>query len=142
MLQNYGGQHLKKHLQVHMRFKETIDQNIKHHSAVGCNNILPAKYDIKYRGNTQEEDNEKDSCDNEDEQMTEGRNLNVNIEGLRKRMILKDRKYSEKVKLGEDVYEIIGENQINQASLPQDLKEALDSSFFDNFIVYNLPHNN
>ena len=57
--------------------------------------------------------------------MTEGRNSNTNIEGLRKRMILKDRKYSEKVKLGGDVYEIIGENQINQTSLDQDLKEAL-----------------
>ena len=41
--------------------------------------------------------------------MTEGRNLNVNIEGLRKRMILKDKEYREKVKL--DVYEIIGEEQ-------------------------------
>ena len=94
---------------------ETLEQNTKDDSAVGCNDISPAKDDIKYRGNTQEEDNEKDSCNNEDEQMTEGRNLNANIEGLRKRMILKDRKYSEKVKLGGDVYEIIGENQINHA---------------------------
>ena len=65
---------------------ETIDQNTKGvHSTVGCNDILPAKDDIKYRGNTQEEDNEKDSCNNGDEQMTEGRNLNANIEDLRKR---------------------------------------------------------
>ena len=54
--------------------------------------------------------------------MTGDRNLNENIVGLRMIMIPKDRKYSEKVKLSGEVYEIIGENQINQTSLPQDLK--------------------
>ena len=37
---------------------ETLEQNTKDDSAVGCNDISPAKDDIKYRGNTQEEDNE------------------------------------------------------------------------------------
>ena len=58
--------------------------------------------------------------------MTEGWNLNGNIVDLRKRMILKDGKCSEKVKLGGDVYEIIRGNQINQASLPQDINEVID----------------
>ena len=114
---------IKRHIQIHIRFMESMDQNTKGvHLAPFNNDILPAKDDKKYRVNTREEDNEKDSCNNEDEQVTEGRNLNANIEGLRKRMILEYRKYSEKVKLGGDVYEIIGENQINQTSLPQDLK--------------------
>ena len=62
------GNNLKRHFQVHKRFKETIDLNIKDNSAVGCNDILPAKDDMKYRGNTQEEDKEKYNCNNEDEQ--------------------------------------------------------------------------
>ena len=123
MLQNYGWQQFKE---AFASQHETIDQNIKHHSAVGYNDRLPAKDDIKYRGNTQEDDNDKDSCNNEDEQMTEGWNFNGNIVDLRKRMILKDSKCSEKVKLGGDVYEIIRENQINQASLPQDINEVMD----------------
>ena len=47
------GNNLKRHLQVHIRFKKTLDQNTK-----GVH--------MKYRGNTREEDNEKDSCHNED----------------------------------------------------------------------------
>ena len=37
-----------------------------------------------------------------------------------------DKEYTDKVKLGGEVYEIILENQINQTSLDQDLKEALN----------------
>ena len=49
-----------------------------------------------------------------------------NWEGLRKRIILKDNKFSEKVEVGRELYELIGENQINQKSLDGDRKEALD----------------
>ena len=41
-------------------------------------------------------------------------------------MILKDKEFSEKVYVGREVYELIGENQINQTSLDHDLKEALN----------------
>ena len=118
---------LKRHLQGHIRFREIQEQNTKgDHSAVGCDDTLPSKDDIKYEGNKNEEDSEKDDCNNEDEQMTEGKYLQTNTEGLRKRMIVKDKEYTDKVKLGGEVYEIILENQINQTSLDQDLKEALN----------------
>ena len=118
---------LKRHLQVHIRFKETVDQNTKgDHSAVVCNDTLHSKDDIKLGRNQNGQDSEKDECNNENEQMTEGKYLQTNTEGLRKRMIAKDKEYTDKVKLGGEVYEIILENQINQTSLDQDLKEALN----------------
>ena len=118
---------LKRHLQVHIRFKETVDQNTKgDHSAVVCNDTLHSKDDIKLGRNQNGQDSEKDECNNENEQMTEGKYLQTNTEGLRKRMIVKDKEYTDKVKLGGEVYEIILENQINQTSLDQDLKEALN----------------
>ena len=44
------GDNIKRHLQLHIRFKETVDQNPKgDNSAVGCNDILSAKDDIKQR---------------------------------------------------------------------------------------------
>ena len=71
---------IKRHIKIHIDYKEKLDQNTKGvHLAPFSNDILPAKDNKKYRGNTQEEDNEKDSCNNEDEQITEGRNLNANI---------------------------------------------------------------
>ena len=98
---------LKRHLQVHMRFKETVDQNTKgDHSAVVCNDTLLVKVDIKHGRNKNRQDSEKDDCNNEDEHMTEGKYLQTNTEGLRKRMIVKDKEYSDKVKLGGEVYEI------------------------------------
>ena len=41
------GNNLKRHLQVHIKYKETVDQNTNYHSALGCNDISPAKDDIK-----------------------------------------------------------------------------------------------
>ena len=61
------GNNLKRHSKIHIKYKETIDQNTNKYSAVGCNDILLVKNEIKHRRNTQEEDNEKDSCNNEDE---------------------------------------------------------------------------
>ena len=118
---------LMRHLQVHIRFREIQEQNTKANNLTACcDDTLHSKDDIKYGGNKNEEDSEKDDCNNEDEQMTEGKYLQTNIEGLRKKMIVNDKEYSDKVKLGGEVYEIILENQINQKSLVQDLKEALN----------------
>ena len=118
---------LMRHTQIHTRFQETIDQNTKvDHSAIGCNVTLPSKDIIKHGRNQNGQDSEKDDCNTEDEQITEGKYLQTNTEGLRKRMIVKDKEYSDKVRLGGEVYEIILENQINQTSLDQDLKEALN----------------
>ena len=118
---------LKRHLQVHIRFNETLEQNTKaNNSTACCDDTLHSKDDIKLGRNQNGQDSEKDECNNENEQMTEGKYLQTNTEGLRKRMIVKDKEYTDKVKLGGEVYEIILENQINQTSLDQDLKEALN----------------
>ena len=62
-----------RHTKKHIWFKEIQEQNTKgDHSAICCDDTLHSKDDIKHRGNENEQDSEKDDCNNEDEEMTEG----------------------------------------------------------------------
>ena len=116
--------HVTRHLEMHMKFtaKEVSETDI-------CKEILLELVD-KVLDENRSDVNIKYDEDNVQEKPEIKRNyyeeFGIDEESLRKRLIEQTFNYKQKIALGENVYKILGEGEVEEGALAKDMKDALD----------------